>query len=70
LRTVIDRLDTFSPSSKNHEASLSLSRAYVKTMRTEVLKMDDGRLDRLGQRVDEVREKGTEIVEALGEVKP
>jgi hypothetical protein len=38
-------------------------------MRRDVAELDDGSLDRLGERVDGVRERGTEVVEALGGVK-
>jgi hypothetical protein len=38
-------------------------------MRRDVAELDDGSLDRLGERVDGVRERGTEVVEALAGVR-
>jgi propanediol dehydratase small subunit len=62
-------LDAFAPSKATPDDSLGLARAYVRTMRRDVAELDDGSLDKLGERVDGVRERGTEVAEALAGVR-
>ncbi len=68
-RSALELLDTYTPSGGDHEASQGLSKAYIRDMRQNVLKMDRGEGDRLGGRIDAVRENGEQIKRALDEVK-
>lgn len=53
-----------------HEGALALARAYIVEMaqKADGRGLDDGKLERLDQRVDGVRETGDEVARALAEV--
>ena len=68
-KSALSTLDTFTPSTSDHKASQELIKAYIRDMRGNVLKMDRGEGDRLGARIDVVREKAEGIKAALGKVK-
>jgi len=61
-------LNEYTPSTNNHDTSQSLAEVYVKDMRGNVLSIDQGEGEKLGARIDEIREKGEGISKALGDV--
>ncbi|KAK8844046.1 hypothetical protein IAR55_006840 [Kwoniella newhampshirensis] len=66
----IDVLDSFSPShAADHEKSQALVRAYIDEMNAVKAMGEDGDGDKVGERIDRLREKGEEIVDVLGEIK-
>ena len=67
--SALESLNTYSPNQADPETSRSLIKAYIRDMRGEVLAMDRGEGERLGWRIDGVREKGEGLAEALGNVK-
>lgn len=76
----IDLIETFRPTKSTSaddgvlegqgqiEPAQALARAYMRDM-TEVRGRNDGSLDRLGERVDDVRDKAGRVGEALADVK-
>jgi hypothetical protein len=67
--TALDFLTAYTPSTTDHEASQNLANAYISEMRGIILSMDLGEGEKLGRRIDEVRELGEGVSEALKEVK-
>lgn len=65
-RTIANGQPTPESASDEHAYALELSRAYVREMKGR--EVDDGELERLGQRVDVVRSTGEGVVAALAEV--
>ncbi|CAD6577748.1 MAG: hypothetical protein TREMPRED_002029 [Tremellales sp. Tagirdzhanova-0007] len=65
--SAIQILDTFTPSSSLVTASQDLIKAYIRDMRGDILRTHEVGLDgeRLGGRIDVVREKAEGVVDAL-----
>jgi hypothetical protein len=68
-QSALSRLEEYTPSTTDHDTSQALSEAYVLEMKRDVLSMDPGEGENLGERIDAVRERAEGISLALGEVK-
>ena len=71
----IHLLNTYTPSTTDHDSSQSLIKAYIRDMREEILPMGaqegvgESEGDKLGARIDLVRAKAEGVSEALEGVK-
>jgi hypothetical protein len=65
----VEALETVSINISTPDETQPLTRAYIKAMRTEVLGIDGGANEELGNKLDAVRGKAEGISEALGEIK-
>jgi hypothetical protein len=68
-KTAVEALETISINTSSPDESQPLTRAYIKAMRTEVLGIDGGANEKLGNKLDHLRGKAEGISEALSEVK-
>ncbi|KAK4686451.1 hypothetical protein P7C73_g3677, partial [Tremellales sp. Uapishka_1] len=70
-KSAINQLDSFSPNTATVEDSQTLISAYIRDMRNDVLGLvnDQGQGEMVGERLDSVREKASEIAQVLSEVK-
>lgn len=65
----VEALETVSINTSAPDETQTLTRAYIKAMREEVLGIDGGANEELGNKLDLIRRKAEGISEALGEVK-
>jgi hypothetical protein len=65
----VEALETVSINTSTPDETQPLTRAYIKAMRDEVLGIDGGANEELGNKLDAIRGKAEGISEALGEVK-
>ena len=68
-RSALSLLDSYSTSTASTQDSQRLIAAYIRDTKGEVLAMDRTEGDRLGGRIDNVREKGEGVKDALSGVK-
>lgn len=66
----IDLLETFTPSGANHETSQALIKAYIRDMRGIIPMGAEGEGERLGGRIDVVRERAEGVGRVLEGVRP
>lgn len=60
------QLDRYSPATASHDASVSLTQAYAKTMRREVVTAQSkARVERVGEQLDALRSRGDDIATGL-----
>ena len=65
----VEALETVSINTSTPNETQPLTKAYIKSMRSEVLGIDGGANEELGDKLDAIRGKAEGISEALGEVK-
>lgn len=68
-KSAVEALDTISINTSTPDETQLLTGAYIKSMRTEVLTIDGGANEDLGNELDHLRSKAEGISEALSEVK-
>jgi hypothetical protein len=68
-KTAVQALETISINTSSADETQPLTRAYIKAMRAEVLGIDGGANEELGNKLDHLRGKAEGISEALSEVK-
>jgi len=68
-KSAVEALETVSINASAPDETQPLTRAYIKAMRDEVLGIDGGANEELGNKLDLIRRKAEGISEALGEVK-
>lgn len=68
-KSAVEALDTISINTSTPDETQLLTGAYIKSMRTEVLGIDGGANEELGNQLDHLRSKAEGISEALNEVK-
>lgn len=66
--SALELLDSFTPGGSDAEASQRLIKAYGRDMKQNVLQGDRSLEEGLAQRIDQVREEGAGIQDALGKV--
>ena len=67
--SAVEALETISINTSTPDETQPLTRAYITAMRTEVLGIDGGAHEDLGNKLDHLRGKAEGISEALSEVK-
>jgi hypothetical protein len=65
----VEALETVSINTCTPNETQPLTKAYINAMRSEVLGIDGGANEELGNKLDAIRGKAEGISEALGEVK-
>jgi len=65
----VEALETVSINSSTPDETQPFTKAYIKSMRSEVLGTDGGANEELGNKLDAIRGKAEGISEALTEVK-
>ncbi|WWD21298.1 hypothetical protein CI109_105782 [Kwoniella shandongensis] len=65
----IDVLNAFSPKSSNSDQSQTLVRAYISEMKSVKSMRDGEEGERVGERIDRLRERGEEIVGEHSEIR-
>jgi len=65
----VEALETVSINTSTPDETQPLTKAYINTMRSEVLGIDGGANEELGDKLDATRRRAAGISEALGEVK-
>ena len=65
----VEALETVSINTSTPDETQPLTKAYINSMRSEVLGIDGGDNEELGNKLDAIRGKAEGISEALGEVK-
>jgi hypothetical protein len=68
-KDAVEALETVSINTSSPDETQPLTRAYIKAMRSEVLGIDGGANEELGDKLNALRRKAEGISEALGEVK-
>jgi hypothetical protein len=68
-KSAVEALETVPISTSTPDETQPLTRAYIKAMRSEVLGIDGGANEELGDKLNAIRRKAEGISEALGEVK-
>ena len=68
-KSAVEALETISINTSTPDETQPLTRAYITAMRTEVLGIDMGANEDLGDKLDHLRSKAEGISEALSEVK-
>nr|XP_018259208.1 uncharacterized protein I303_08136 [Kwoniella dejecticola CBS 10117]OBR81366.1 hypothetical protein I303_08136 [Kwoniella dejecticola CBS 10117] len=65
----IDVLNTFSSKTATNKNSQALAKAYITQMNGSKILDKSGEVEKLGERIDELRERGQGLESVLGEVK-
>lgn len=68
-KSASDVIETVSIGNCSPDESQQLTKAYINSMREDVMGIEDGKSDAIGNRVDAARGKAQDSAEALGEVK-
>lgn len=68
-KNAVEALETVSINTSTPDETQPLTKAYINAMRSEVLGIDGGANEELGDKLDAIRRKAEGISEALGEVK-
>lgn len=68
-RSATETLDATSIGSCNSDQSQPLAKAYIQAMNEDILGMDKGRSEQMGQQLDDLRSRAESTSEALGEIR-